>query len=82
MTGILARLIKGWSLKSKSMLVTKDSLGDSTPEEIKAGERLLLLSAMPETAKAAKEGRLLSLCPEKEGNIIVTRVRIGDTAHA
>ena len=77
-TGILARLIKGWSLKSKSMVVTKDSLGDSTPEEIKAGERLLLLSAMPETAKAAKEGRLLSLCPEKEGNLIVTRGRIGE----
>ena len=60
------------------MVVTKDSLGDSTPEEIKAGERLLLLSAMPETAKAAKEGRLLSLCPEKEGNLIVTRGRIGE----
>ena len=76
--GILARLIKGWSLKGKNQDVTSKSLGDSTPEELKAAERLLLLSAMPETATAADENKLLSLCPEKDGNIIVSRGRIGE----
>ena len=76
--GILARLIKGWSLKSKGGTVTIESLGDSSPEELLAAERLLLLSAMPETATAALEQRLISLAPEKEGNIIVTRGRIGE----
>ena len=77
-TGIPARLIKGWSMKSKYQTVTKETLGDSSPDEIKAAERLLLLSAMPDTATAAKAGRLLSSCPEKEGKIIVTRGRIGE----
>ena len=63
-------------MKSKSQ--TKDTLGDSSPDEIRAAERLLLLSAMPDTVTAAKAGRLTSLCPEKEGTIIVTRGRIGE----
>ena len=78
MIGILARLIKGWSQKSKGETVTSQSLGDSSPDELQAAERLLLLSAMPETATAVLEQRLVSLAPEKEGNIIVTRGRIGE----
>ena len=77
-TGILARLVKGWSMKSKSQALSKETIGDSSPEEIRTAERLLLLSAMPDTATAAKAGRLTSLCPEKEGSIIVTRGRIGE----
>ena len=76
--GILARLIKGWCQKSRGQTVTSESLGVSSPDELQAAERLLLLSAMPETATAALEQKLVSLAPEKEGNIIVTKGRIGE----
>ena len=50
----------------------------ASPDKLQAAERLLLLSAMPETATAVLKQRLVSLAPEKEGNIIVTSGRIGE----
>ena len=78
MIGILARLIKVWSLKSRGQALTSKSLGFSTPDELLAAERLLLLSAKPDTAAAFLDQKLVSLAPEKEGNLIVTRGRIGE----
>ena len=78
--GILAKVIKGWSLKSKGLEITKELLALSTTDEINAAERLLLLSAMPETAAAVFDQKLLSLAPEKEGSLIVTRGRIGESS--
>ena len=76
--GILSKLIHGWKLKSQGQIVTRDSLLDCSRDELLAAERLLLLSAMPQTASAVFEQRLVSLNPEKEGSIIVTRGRIGE----
>ena len=76
--GILARLIKGWSQKSRGQALTSKSLGFSTPDELLAAERLLLLSAKPDTAAAFLDQKLVSLASEKEGNLIVTRGRIGE----
>ena len=76
--GILAKLIKGWSLRSRGLGITKEALEVSTPDELLAAERLLLLSSMPQTVTAVMNKKLVSLNPEKEGNIVVTRGRIGE----
>ena len=76
--GILARMIKGWSLKSKCHAVTAESLGVPNADELHTAERLLLMSAMPDTVTAVLEKKLVSLNPEKDGNIVVTRGRIGE----
>ena len=75
---ILARLVKGWRMKSKKELLTPDTIGEPTAEEIATAERLLLLSAMSETASAESEGKLVSLCPQRDGAIIVSCGRIGE----
>ena len=75
---ILARLIKGWKLKSKHVANTLEVLGEPVAEELEVAEKLLLLSAMHETALAEEEGKLSSLAPEREGHIIVSRGRVGE----
>ena len=75
---ILARLIKGWKLKSKDVAITLEVLGEPVAEELEVAEKLLLLSAMHETALAEEEGKLSSLAPEREGHIIVSRGRVGE----
>ena len=75
---ILARLVKGWQLKGRKVVLSAENVGDPVASELETAERLLLLSAMPETALAENEGRLASLCPERDGGIIVSRGRIGE----
>ena len=75
---ILARLIKGWQMKSRREVPTVDNIGEPTANELESAERLLLLSAMPDTVNAEVDGKLASLCPEKDGNIVVTSGRIGE----
>ena len=75
---ILARVIKGWKIKSRSESVTSGALGEPIAEELQQAEQLILLSAMPLTAKAWYEEKLDSLCPQKEGLIISTTGRLGE----
>ena len=75
---ILARLIKGWSLKALSAPITIEALGEPTASELDQAERLMLLSAMPLTAIAFYEKKLDSLCPKKDGQLIVTTGRLGE----
>ena len=75
---ILARLVKGWRMKSRKDILSPDTIGEPIAVEIHDAERLLLISAMPETASAESEGRLASLCPQKDGSIIVSSGRIGE----
>ena len=76
--GILARLIICWRLKAQEAEITKQALKTCSREDLISAERLLLVSAMPETATAVFDKTLLSLAPERDGNIIVTRGRIGE----
>ena len=75
---ILAMVIAGWKLKSKGELLNRESVENISPFNLEAAEKLVLISAMPETATAAKEGKLVSLNPEKAGCLIVTRGRLGE----
>ena len=50
---ILARLMKGWRMKSRKEVLTVETIVEPSADEIDAAERLLLLSAMPETASAS-----------------------------
>ena len=65
-------------MKAQEAEVTKQALKTCSREDLISAERLLLVSAMPETATAVFDKTLLSLAPEREGNIIVTRGRIGE----
>ena len=71
---ILARVIRGWR-KSKTVEVVSP---DPTAEELIEAEKLLLVSAMVETATADDLDKLTSLVPEREGRLIVTRGRLGE----
>ena len=75
---ILARLVKGWGFKSKGIIISKDNIIDISQNNFETAERLLLLSAMPQTAIAEQDGKLISLSPVREGSLIVTRGRIGE----
>ena len=75
---ILAMVIAGWKLKSKGELPSRESIEIISPPNLEAAEKLVLISAMPETATAAKEGKLVSLNPEKAGCLIVTSGRLGE----
>ena len=71
---ILARVIRCWK-KSKDFMTASR---DPTAEELAEAERLILVSAMIDTATAYHEQKLDSLLPEKDGMIIVTRGRLGE----
>ena len=75
---ILAMVIKGWGIKSRKEILSQDTVFPPTPDDIQTAEKLLLLSAMPETYSALTEGRLTSLNPQRKGNIIVTCGRVGE----
>ena len=75
---ILARLIKGWSMKANNQVLNHDTIGSPTADELLTAERLILLTAMPSTSQAFYDGKLDSLCPKKEGQIIVTTGRFGE----
>ena len=71
---ILARVIKGW----KSSKAVKAVSADLVKGEIIEAERLLLVSAMVDTATAYHDQKLDSLMPEKQGMLIVTKGRLGE----
>ena len=73
---ILARMIRCW----KGTKDVKTVSLDPTAEELVQAERMLQVSAMPQTAAAFLAGKLVSLMPVKEGQIIVTRGRLGEVA--
>ena len=71
---IISRLVRAWKL-GKTMEVVKD---DPKANELAIAERLVLLTAMPDTNSAYLDGKLDSLMPKKEGAIIVTTGRLGE----
>ena len=75
---IIARIIKGWSIRASDSPLTPTSLGEPAADELDQAERLMLLSAMPQTAKAYHEKKLDSLCPVMDGHIIATTGRLGE----
>lgn len=75
---ILAMVIRGWKLKSRKENLTTEAVDNATAVDMEAAERLLLLSAMPETSSAQMEGRLTSLNPQKNGPNTVTSGRVGE----
>ena len=75
---ILARMIKGWSFKASKAPLTAATLGEPIASELEKAERLMLVSAMPLTAVALYEKKLVSLCPKKDGCVTVTTGRLGE----
>ena len=75
---ILAMVMTGWKMRSMGNIPTSDKLRNIVATDLHAAERLVLISAMPETVSAEEEGRLISLSPKKDGCIIVTSGRIGE----
>ena len=75
---ILALVIKGWKKRANSEVLDKNTIGQPNAEELKVADRLILMSAMPLTAQAFYENKLTSLCPKKEGQLIVTTGRLGE----
>ena len=65
-------------MKAKGDTLTKESIGEPNATELEMAERLILLTAMPLTAQAYYENKLDSLCPKKDGQIIVTTGRVGE----
>ena len=65
-------------MKAKHEPLTQDTIGEPAADELEVAERLMLLTAMPLTAQAFYAGKLASLCPKKDGQIIVTVGRIGE----
>ena len=72
---VVALVVRGWS-EGKSKEVLSAPL---KPDELAYAERLILTHAMIDTANAFHEGRLTSLLPEKDGALIITRGRLGET---
>ena len=50
-------------MKSRKDILSPDTIGEPIAEEIHDAERLLLISAMPETASAESEGNLSQELP-------------------
>ena len=70
---ILARVTRGWKHAKELQLASDNPAAvgivsePPKPSELETAERLVLLSAMPDTYTAYKEGKLDSLIPKKEG---------------
>ena len=71
---ILARVIRCWKLEKTREVADIDPVAT----ELQEAERMLLVSAMPETYTALREGKLDSLLPKKKGLIVATTGRIGE----
>ena len=71
---ILASVSRCWKLGKSLDIASQDPVAS----ELQVAEKLVLLSAMPDTFTAFEEGKLDSLMPVKEGLIIVTTGRIGE----
>ena len=75
---ILAMVVTGWKRRSRGNIPTVKDLENIAAKDISEAERLVLISAMSDTASAEEEGKLVSLSPKKDGCIIVTSGRIGE----
>ena len=71
---ILARVLRGWRLGKSSDIVSCDPVA----AELDVAERMILMSAMPESFAALDLGKLDSLLPKKDGYILVTCGRLGE----
>ena len=71
---ILARVVRVWKCSNDVKAVFADPQAD----ELAEAERLLLVSAMVDTAAAFYDQKLESLMPERDGMVIVTRGRLGE----
>ena len=71
---ILTRVLRGWKCGKTKDIVSLDPVAI----ELQESERLILMSAMPESYTALKEGKLDSLLPKKKGLMLVTTGRIGE----
>ena len=71
---ILARVVRCW--KGDKNMVTASKA--PTAAELAEVERLMLVSSMPDTVTACQQGKLDSLIPLKEGQLVVTRGRLGE----
>ena len=71
---ILARVVRVWKCSNDVKAVFADPQAD----ELAEAERLLLVSAMVDTAAAFHDQKLESLMPERDGMVIVTRGRLGE----
>ena len=74
---VIARLMNGWSAKSKEEASAKIK-GDPVAIDLQKAEKMILVHAMIETAEAFEKGQLLSLMPFRSGKLIVTRGRLGE----
>ena len=74
---IIARIVRGYGSSDKFAEIVKN---DPTAQELAKAEKMMLVTAMPETVKAVEEGKLVSLVPEKMGSLVVTRGRLGSDA--
>ena len=80
---ILARVIRGWSLKDVEKKITNPKAltliaKEPTADEISRAKNMLLIHAMSDTAEAFTESRLDSLLPLRKGFLIVTTGRLGE----
>ena len=71
---ILARVVRVWKCSKDVGAV----FADPQANELAEAERLLLVSAMVDTAAAYHDQKLESLMPERDGMVIVTRGRLGE----
>ena len=71
---ILAGVVRVWKCSNDVKAVFADPQAD----ELAEAERLLLVSAMVDTAAAFYDQKLESLMPERDGMVIVTRGRLGE----
>ena len=75
---IIALVIRGWKLKSVGKVITAEEISYPSACDMNKAEKLIQLSAMPETASAFFDGKLISLNPLRNGALIVTCGRIGE----
>ena len=76
---IIARVVRGWKVMEENVKLDKNDpkaiemlTVPPRPNQLQFAEKLVLLTAMPETVAAHKEKKLDSLIPKYDGKIIVT----------
>ena len=76
---IIARVVRGWKVMEENVKLDKNDpkaiemlTVPPRPNALQFSEKLVLLTAIPETVAAHKEKKLDSLIPKYDGKIIVT----------
>ena len=77
MLRIIATVVSG-ARKKENLLPSDLKLENVRPKDLEFAEKLLLLTAMPETLEAYDKQRLVSLNPQMLGNLVVSTGRIGE----